>query len=406
MIYRAQLLKHKGRNDMLNFPNMNQEQFLSEYWQKKPLLIPQAFTSFTPQIDADELAGLALEEDVESKIVLEYPDQNPAWHVKHGPFKAKDFKHLPKTHWTLLVQGVDRFVPEINHLLNAFDFLPQWRVDDVMISYACKHGSVGPHYDNYDVFLFQASGQRRWRLTTKACHQENTIPDLHLRIMAEFEVEEDMILSAGDMLYLPPHVGHHGVSLSDHCIGYSFGYRSYKTQELFESLCDYLAENKLARQLYQDPNWNELSNTAEIPKSAYRQAKAAMQNLLDDEQLLQQWFSRFATQLDEQAASLILPPMSAQEAGTEAKFIEKLKQATKITRDLNCRIAYHIYGHDLHLFINGYPFDYCEASSECVQLIACHRIISKEHISRFLEQSENYTFLFDLWRHQYINFDN
>lgn len=387
---------------MLNFPNMTQEEFLRDYWQKKPLLIPQAFPAFSSLISADELAGLALEEDIESKIVFENPGQDPAWKVKQGPFKAKDFKQLPKTHWTLLVQGVDRFVPEINQMLNHFDFLPQWRVDDVMISYACNHGSVGPHYDNYDVFLFQASGQRRWQLTTKACHEQNTIPDLHLRIMAEFEVEQDIILSPGDMLYLPPHVGHHGVSLSDDCIGYSFGYRSYNTQEIWDSFGDYLSENRLARQLYQDPDWHQLSNTAEIPPSAYRQAKALMQAMLDDEQLLQQWFSRFATQLDHHAASLVLPPLSEREAGTMAMFLERLKQSMAIQRDLNCRIAYHRNDKHLNLFINGYPFDYGDASPELVILVACNRVMTKAQLASLLDRPANQAFLYELWRLQLL----
>lgn len=189
---------------MVHFQKMTVQTFLKDYWQKKPLIIRQALPDFTNPLTPDELAGLALEEEIESRLVYETPDHSPQWNLKRGPFKESDLIGLPKTHWTLLVQGVDRIVPDVYELLEHFNFIPQWRVDDVMISYAALHGSVGPHYDNYDVFLYQAKGRRLWSLTSKKCHTNNFIQGLELRIMKEFEVEEQFILEEGDMLYLPP----------------------------------------------------------------------------------------------------------------------------------------------------------------------------------------------------------
>ena len=227
---------------MINLQQISLKTFLSEYWQKKPLVIRQALPDFVNPLSPDELAGLALEEEIESRLVFETPDKKPYWHLKSGPFFENDFNTLPKTHWTLLVQGVDRIIPEVYELLDHFNFIPQWRIDDVMISYAALNGSVGPHYDNYDVFLYQAKGRREWSLTTQNCNTENYIKDLELRIMNQFDIEERFILEEGDMLYLPPHVGHYGISLSDECMTYSFGYRSYQGQELWDSLGDYLSE--------------------------------------------------------------------------------------------------------------------------------------------------------------------
>jgi 50S ribosomal protein L16 3-hydroxylase len=224
---------------MLNLNNISITSFLTNYWQKKPLVIRQALPGFNSPISPDELAGLALEEEIESRIVWETPNQSPQWHLKRGPFTEKDFSSLPNSHWTLLVQGVDRVIPEVYALLDHFNFLPQWRVDDVMISFATLFGGVGPHYDNYDVFLYQAKGQRLWSLTSQKCKPENYIPELELRIMREFAVEEEILLEEGDMLYLPPHIGHYGISQSDECMTYSFGYRSYQGQELWDSLGDY-----------------------------------------------------------------------------------------------------------------------------------------------------------------------
>jgi 50S ribosomal protein L16 3-hydroxylase len=162
---------------MINFQDISLKTFLSEYWQKKPLIIRNALPEFMNPLSPDELAGLALEDDVESRMVRETPNEKPYWHLKRGPFSESDFNTLPQTHWTLLVQGVDRLVPEVNELLDYFDFIPQWRVDDIMISFAALHGGVGPHYDNYDVFLYQAQGRREWSLTTKECTNDNYIQD-------------------------------------------------------------------------------------------------------------------------------------------------------------------------------------------------------------------------------------
>ncbi len=132
-------------------------EFLRDYWQKKPLLIRQAIPDFESPIDADELAGLALEEEVESRVII-------AWELRRGPFSEDSFSQLPEREWTLLVQAVDQFVPEVAELLEHFRFLPSWRIDDVMISFAAPGGSVGPHFDNYDVFLLQGKGKRHWKI--------------------------------------------------------------------------------------------------------------------------------------------------------------------------------------------------------------------------------------------------
>tara|TARA_B110000879_G_C11151070_1_gene504641 strand:- start:1135 stop:2313 length:1179 start_codon:yes stop_codon:yes gene_type:complete len=390
---------------MINFQTVSQEIFLQDYWQKKPLLIKNAMPGFTAGIDADELAGLAMEENIESKLVYETPTQSPQWHLKPGPFVEADFNSWPKTHWTLLVQGLDRIIPEVSHLLEHFNFLPQWRVDDVMISVAAMQGSVGPHYDNYDVFLYQASGQRKWSLTTKNCHEENALPGVDLRIMEDFQVEQEIILNEGDMLYLPPHVGHHGISLTENSIGYSFGYRSYQSQELWDSFADYLSETKDKTHLYNDPNWKDLNATSEIPKSAYLNAKEVMLELLNDEKKLQQWFSRFATQLDQSAVQLLTDPLTCEETSNLLTFIETVKETEQFVRELTSRIAYHFDDkYKIQLFINGETFDHQNACDDLVKIIACHRIVKRKTLMPFLKNTNNQTFLYELWKQQFLIF--
>ncbi|WED44469.1 cupin domain-containing protein [Legionella cardiaca] len=386
---------------MVNFKEFSVQKFLTDYWQKKPVIIRQALPSFKNPLSPDELAGLAMEEEVESRIVLETPEKSPYWHLKRGPFSPKDFKSLPRTHWTLLVQAVDRFIPEVALMLNDFNFLPQWRVDDVMISYAVNKGSVGPHYDNYDVFLYQAIGSRKWSLTTKNCCVENSLSGIELRIMEDFQVEEEYILEEGDMLYLPPHVGHYGIAISKDCMTYSFGYRSYQGQELWDSFGEYLAEKKQAVTLYKDPNWGLINATSELPQQAWENARELMQELLSNESQFKSWFGCFATNLDQHAQELLPEPMP-QDVRQEF-FLQALRGSRGLMRNSLCRFAYQESDDNaIFLFINGYEWNVKGVSIALVKLIANCRLLLTEELNAFLEREEDRFFLFELWKLQWL----
>ncbi|KTD65223.1 cupin domain-containing protein [Legionella spiritensis] len=388
---------------MINFQGLDVNEFLTHYWQKKPLVIRKAIPAFVSPINGDELAGLALEDEVESRLVMYVADKKPFWHLKRGPFNEDDFKTLPATHWTLLVQGVDRFIPEVASLLDHFDFIPQWRVDDVMVSYAVEQGGVGPHYDHYDVFLFQAQGRRKWSLTSRHCNPDNYLPDVTLRIMDNFLVEEEFILEEGDMLYLPPHIGHNGVSLSPDCITYSFGYRSYPARELWEGFGEYLAEHHI-RHLYQDPCWAGMKGASEIPVQAIDQAKNTLLTLLSDDKKLREWFGCFVTRLDEQAEQLL----SLEEEGSAdmEQFVMQLHKSKGFIRNSLCRFAYQQSdtSPNVILFVNGQCRDSVGADRELVRLVADHRFVTKTQLAPFLDHQENRLFLFKLWQSQWIFF--
>ena len=385
---------------MIHFKSINAHTFLNDYWQKKPLVIRQALPDFINPLTADELAGLALEEGVESRMVFETPMAAPFWRLKQGPFTELDFETVPETHWTLLVQGVDRIVPEVTALLDHFNFIPQWRVDDVMISYAVKQGSVGPHYDNYDVFLYQAEGLRKWSLTTKQCNTENYLTDVELRIMAAFDVEEEYILEPGDMLYLPPHVGHHGVSLSDDCMTYSFGFRSYQGQELWDSFGEYMSETVTDTGLYRDPNWADLTETSAIPSAAWLNARDLMWKLLNNEQHMKQWFGRFATRLDQRAEQDLPEPLTDDEAGSRQEFIKELLESAMLCRDASCRMAYE--EDEKEFYINGCAWDITGVSFALVKQVANNRVLDMQALTPFLGQEDNQIFLYELWRLQWL----
>ena len=166
--------------------------------RKKPLLIRQAIPDFSAPISADELAGLSLEEEVESRLILEQGET--PWELRHGPFTEEAFRLLPESHWTLLVQAVDHWVPEVHELLEYFRFLPSWRLEDIMISYATDGGNVGPHYDQFDVFLIQAEGKRRWQIGPVYDDQTPMVENTPLHILSGFDVLEDYVLEPGDLL--------------------------------------------------------------------------------------------------------------------------------------------------------------------------------------------------------------
>ncbi len=271
------------------------DNFLAEYWQRKPLLIRQAFPGFISPLEADELAGLALEEDIESRLIIENTAA-PYWELRCGPFTDQDFHNLPSSHWTLLVQAVDQWVPEVHELLRHFDFLPQWRVDDIMLSYAADQGSVGPHFDQYDVFLLQGQGQRRWRLGQYCDLNTPLLKGPELRIVDSFEQSEEWLLEPGDMLYLPPGLAHWGVA-EGACMTYSIGFRAPSATELLSDLAtELLSQNTLSDALvYRDPPLTSAMARGAIDERFIDEVRNLLLRQLDDKEQLAKWFARFMT---------------------------------------------------------------------------------------------------------------
>ncbi|WP_109440391.1 cupin domain-containing protein [Acinetobacter haemolyticus] len=217
------------------------EQFLAEYWQKKPLLVRNAMPEIIGLLESADVQELALEEDVTARLIRQKNKNPNEWHVKSSPLTKGDFQKLPNL-WTLLVQAVDHYSFDIAELWKKFPFIPQWRRDDIMVSYAPKGGSVGKHFDFYDVFLVQGYGHRRWQLGQKCDESTALIPDQPLKLLAEMHVEFDEILAPGDLLYVPPGLAHYGVA-EDDCLTFSFGFRMPNLSEMIDQVSDKFAEN-------------------------------------------------------------------------------------------------------------------------------------------------------------------
>lgn len=254
-------------------------QFMRRHWQKKPLLVRQAVASFVPPVGRQELFALAAQETVESRLVQQ---KKGAWSLRHGPFARRALPPLATPDWTLLVQGVDLHDDAVHALLQQFRFVPQARLDDLMISYATDGGGVGPHFDSYDVFLLQAHGRRRWRIgRQKDLALKDGIP---LKILEKFEPEQEFVLEPGDMLYLPPRWAHDGIAEGE-CMTYSIGFRSPSRTGLAQDLLTRLSdgpdeEGALSPHLYRDPAQDAADRPGEIPAALLDFARDALARAL------------------------------------------------------------------------------------------------------------------------------
>lgn len=251
----------------INWPEgLDAARFVSEYWQQKPLLIRNAFPGFDNPLPADELGGIACEDGVASRLIIESRGSRP-WELRHGPFQPELFDWLGTDGWSLMVTDLDKTLPDFRSALEPFRFVPDWRIDDLMASFAPPGGSVGPHFDAYDVFLFQAEGRRRWHIGAEPSVGYTLLEGADIKIIAEPDFDTVHDLEPGDMLYLPPRYAHHGIAL-DPCITWSFGFRAPAIGDLASAWGDTVASGIPDDTLFADPHFSMQDNPGEIAGDA------------------------------------------------------------------------------------------------------------------------------------------
>lgn len=361
------------------------EQFLAEYWQKKPLLIRQAFKNFQSPIDANQLAGMALAEEVESRLIIEQrqPQGPSQWDLKCGPFSEQDFQELPESHWTLLVQAVDHFMPDMAALLDQFRFIPNWRLDDLMVSYAPVGGSVGPHFDYYDVFLLQAQGQRRWQVGQSCTEDSERLEGTPLSILKTFDETEDWTLEPGDMLYLPPQLAHWGVSQSDDCMTFSVGFRAPSHADIISEFSQHLASKLPAHQRYSDPQLTAQTNSGEISTQAIEQVQELLREALSKPSDIANWLGSYMTEAKYDSDL-------GRQNFTEQEWLNLLDCDHVIEQDLSARLAWHASEQQkskglCNLFALG---DTLECSQEFAEYLCTHRLLDTQWLIHLNEQDK------------------
>ena len=327
---------------MLRLQNFDVAAFLRDHWQQTPLLIRDALPGFASPLSPG----------VNARLIQERGPERP-WQVNYGPFTDDDFTTLPATHWTLLVSDVEKHVPDLYDVVEAFRFIPDWRIDDLMISYAPTGGSVGAHIDDYDVFLLQAAGHRHWMISDAPVQDERYIEGLELRILQEFTPQQAWTLGPGDLLYLPPRYAHHGVATDDACMTYSIGFRAPSRRELATSFAEYLVQQLPSRERYTDPALQPGRNPGLIDAAAFERARALVGHTLafSDTQL-RHWFGRFVTEPKGDHAALLFD----NDTLTRDAFKQELKNGTELLRSHAARLAWCEADDGLVLFADGQDY--------------------------------------------------
>ena len=254
------------------------EQFLNEYWQKKPLLVRNAMPEIMGLLEPEDVKELALEEDVSARLIRQKNKNPNEWHVKSSPLTKGDFQKLPNL-WTILVQAVDHYSFDIAELWKKFPFIPQWRRDDIMVSYAPKGGSVGKHFDFYDVFLVQGHGHRRWQLGQMCDESTEFVADQPLKLLSQMNVDFDEVLAPGDLLYVPPGLAHYGVA-EDDCLTFSFGFRMPNLAEMTDRLSEQFAKNSVLTNPLVDITRIKTNAIGEINNSEFSYLKTQLLDYL------------------------------------------------------------------------------------------------------------------------------
>jgi 50S ribosomal protein L16 3-hydroxylase len=341
-------------------------QFMKRHWQKKPLLVRQAIPDFKPCLDRPALVALAGQEEVESRLIV---STDKGWKMKHGPLAKRSLPPFSQKDWTFLVQGVDLHHDGVHALLQQFRFVPDARLDDLMISYASDGGGVGPHFDSYDVFLLQAHGQRRWRIGRQK--DLSLQPGVPLKILQNFEPEEEFVLNPGDMLYLPPKYAHDGVAEGE-CMTWSIGFRSPQQGELARELLLGLADEapeSVGEAVYRDPAQPAVDRPGAIPADLAAFARESMQKALKNPHLLDSLLGEYLT---EPKAKVWF------ELGQEAGDL-----SAGVVLDRRTRMMYD----ERHIFINGESFRVSGRDARLLRALADTRTLEAHQIKALSEDA-------------------
>lgn len=365
---------------------LSAETFLREYWQKKPLLIKGALPDLVNPLLPEEVAGLACEEMVESRLITELPQAGTGsqWQLQHGPLNERIFQSLPEKHWTLHVQGVDQHVPEVYKLLDNFRFIPNWRVDDVMVSYAPDQGSAGPHFDQYDVFLIQAIGDKIWKIGQTCDELTPMLENTELALLQQFELQEEWIVEPGDILYIPPRIAHYGIARGE-SLTYSVGFRAPSTEELVGDFSHFIAEQCSATQRYQDPELSLQANPGKITNDTLKKVRNLIVSQLDNEQQLAQWFGQFVTEPKYQD-----PIIAPEDELAEQKLLVLCKDpSARLAWSEGSRFAYTQDSKQLNLYINGLLLVCAQSQLDLIEKLCSATEFAVTDFAEDLEQENN-----------------
>lgn len=366
---------------------ISKQDFLANYWQKKPLVIRGAFPDFEMPFTPEELAGLACDTDAPSRIVSEngfaknHKLNSKQWDSKQSPFTDEDFTTLPETHWSLLVNDLERYIPELGNIIEQFRFIPDWRIDDIMVSYAPDQGSVGPHTDQYDVFLIQGQGKRRWKIITQYNYPTELLSEPSLAILKEFEADEEYLLEAGDMIYLPPNMPHYGIAEGE-CFTFSVGFRAPDSSELIQSWVDSTFTDT---ERYSDSGRSLQTSSGEISQDDIQKLSQLMlSNIQEKQETLSVFLGKHLTQSKGDA-----PP------NEDLSATISFKPKSEYERESWLRMAYIKEKNTVHFFADGHHIELASDKVNAVKEL-CENYYYTEGILASLMGERDFEQLFSL----------
>jgi len=345
--------------NQLDWGDLTPERFLKEYWQKKPLLIKGGFKNFIDPVSPEELAGFAMEEEIESRIVAKGEDH--MWSVEHGPFES--FEDYGDKDWTLLVQATNNWSEATHELLEPFRFMPNWRLDDVMVSFSTPNGGVGPHLDQYDVFIIQGYGKRHWKVGLPDESLETLVPHEDLKQVSAFTPVIDVVTESGDILYIPPNHPHDGVA-TENALNYSVGFQAPSSQELISTFADLMIDRELGAARFGDPKRKPTNSPEELTHSDIASLQTFMVEAIKDRKLFNNFIGGYLTH-NHHTLEIIEPEEEISHQSFEALVASGdlvIKPVLGIKALYNCDNA--------SLFVNGNKFVLGDDAIELAKMIA------------------------------------
>jgi 50S ribosomal protein L16 3-hydroxylase len=354
----------------LTINSLSEQDFLNEYWQKKPLLIKQGFRDFQDPLDANELAGLAMEESIESRIITNHDND---WQAHHGPFE--NFELLTEQHSTLLVQAVDHWHPDAAQLLEPFRFIPNWRIDDLMISFSTPGGGVGPHLDQYDVFIIQGEGKRHWRVGMPDSSLKQFAQNKSLLQVEQFPAVIDCVLEPGDILYIPPGCPHEGYAV-ENAINYSVGFRAPNQQDLLSSFADYVIDKEAGNTRYADPLLEIRESKGLLNNVEANSVKQLLASLLRDDTLFKSWLGQTTSEPKHEMD--LMPP---EELYTQEHVTQLIDDSDEVFERLGgTRAIYQLTDNEIIFSVNGQNFLLPKTDLAVVKLLTDDVSVTAEQI--------------------------
>ncbi|MQW91590.1 cupin [Acinetobacter wanghuae] len=338
------------------------EQFLAEYWQKKPLLVRNAIPEIANILEPNDVLELALDENVTARLIKQKDRDPNQWSVKSSPLLKADFQKMPKL-WTLLVQAIDHYSFDLAAMWKKFPFIPQWRRDDIMVSYAPQGGSVGKHFDFYDVFLVQGYGHRRWQLGQMCDAETDFVAGQPLKLLPEMDVNFDEVLAPGDLLYVPPGLSHYGVA-EDDCLTYSFGFRMPNVSDMMDRVGDKFSDNEALRNPLTDIIRDQVSKVGEVTGNELEYLKTKIMEQLHNSNVLE---DAIMSLMSEPKYPENIP--EAEEIGT-GDLMEAIDQGYRIMLEPASRLLYTEEDDEIMFWANGEGICISEQFTQSLKQIA------------------------------------